>query len=115
MKKKQVVRMKSVTRKSDIDRSFVVIPEISPDHWRENLDMFFDEKEAGQDHMRRLREMSKTDIDHYFFTGGYDMPQMSARKPDSGLAPKTAMMTTARLGDAIPVYESAGSFRYAMP
>jgi hypothetical protein len=74
MKKRQSgQKMRSVKKVQDIDRGFVVIPEVIPDYWRENLDVFFDENETGLDHVRYLRDISKADIDHYYFTGGYDI------------------------------------------
>jgi hypothetical protein len=116
MKKKQPVRkMKSIKKIRDIDRSFVVIPEVAPDQWRENLDVFFDENEAGQDHVRHLTDISKADIDHYYFTGGYDLSQISPKRPGVSHRQKTSLTPITRLGDVIPVYESTGCFRYAMP
>ncbi len=39
MKKRQSAKKtQSANKMQDIDRSFVVIPEVVPDHWRENLD-----------------------------------------------------------------------------
>jgi hypothetical protein len=116
MKMRQPVRkMKSNKKTQDIDRSFVAIPEIAPDQWRDNLDVFFEEKEAGLDHVRHLMDISKADIDHYYFTGGYDLYKISPKRPDVSHRPKTSMTTFTHLGDVTPVYESTGCFRYAMP
>jgi hypothetical protein len=107
--------MKSHKKTQDIDRSFVAIPEIAPDQWRDNLDVFFEENEAGLDHVRHLMDISKADIDRYYFTGGYDLYQISSKRPDVSHRPKTSLTTITRLGDVTPVYESTGCFRYAMP
>lgn len=116
MKKRQPVKkMRSVKKTRDIDSSFVAIPEVAPDQWRENLDIFFDENEAGQDHMRHLMDISKVDIDHYYFTGGYDLSQISLKRPAVSHQPKTPLTPITRLRDVTPVYESTGCFRYAMP
>jgi hypothetical protein len=64
-----------VKKEQDIDRSFVVIPEVIPDHWREKLDVFFDENETGMDHVRYMMDISKADVDRYYFTGGYEIRQ----------------------------------------
>jgi hypothetical protein len=116
MKKKQPFgKMKSVKPTRDIDRSFIFIPEVSSDHWREKLDNFFDENEAGQDHMRHLLDISKPHIDHYDFTGGYDLSQVSPKKTSVDHRHKTSLTPITHLREAVPVYESEGSFRYAMP
>jgi nitrate reductase cytochrome c-type subunit len=116
MKRKQPVRKAISAKKTqDIDRSFIVIPEVAPDQWRESLEVFFDENEAGQDHVRHLTEISKADIDHYYFTDGYDLSQISPRRPDLSQRPKISPTPVMRMGDVTPVYEGTGCFRYAMP
>jgi hypothetical protein len=116
MKKRQRVgKIVSVKKMQDVDRGFAVMPEVAPDQWRENLDVFFDENEAGLDHVRHLTDISKADIDHYYFTGGYDLTQVKMKRTDAGPRPRASLALITRLGDAIPVYENAGCFRYAMP
>ena len=116
MKKRQSAKKtQSVQKGQDIDRSFVVIPEVIPDQWRENLDVFFDENETGLDHVRYLMDISKTDVDRYYFTGGYDISDLIPKKPEVSLHPERYMTLAMRPGDIAPVYESAGSFRYAVP
>jgi hypothetical protein len=108
-------KMQSVKKGQDIDRSFVVIPEIIPDHWRENLDVFFDENETGLDHVRYLLDISKADIDRYYFTGGYDIYHHIPEKPETGLRPKKSSALNTRLGRFTMAYESNRCFRYALP
>lgn len=115
MEKRQRVGKAGIAKSTqDVDRNFIIIPDVTPEQWRDDLDLFFDEKEAGQDHMRRLMDISKTDIDHYYFAGGYDWSEVHLKRSDVA-GSKTSMTPIARLGGVIPVYESAGCFRYAMP
>jgi hypothetical protein len=116
MNRKQPLRKaRSVKKAQDVDRSFIALPDVAPDQWRESLDSFFDENEAGQDHVRHLTEISKTDIDHYYFTDGYDLTQISPNRSDVIQRPKASPEPVMRLGDVIPVYEGTACFRYAMP
>lgn len=108
-------KMRSVTKVKDIDRSFVVIPEIIPDHWRENLDVFFDENETGLDHLRYMMDISKADVDRYYFTGGYEIYHLVPEKSEIGLRPKKSKALNTRLGNFTMPYESNGCFRYALP
>ena len=107
--------MQSVKKGQDIDRSFVVIPEMMPDHWRENLDRFFDENETGLDHVRYMMDISKTDVDRYYFTGGYEIFQPLTQKPDASLRPKQPKALTTHLGSFKMTYGTNGCFRYALP
>ena len=116
MKKRQSRnKMQSVKKGQDIDRSFVVIPEVIQDHWRENLDVFFDENETGLDHVRHMMDISKADIDRYYFTGGYDIYYLVPEKPDIGLRSKKSKALNTRLGNFTMPYENNGCFRYALP
>jgi hypothetical protein len=108
-------KMQSVKKGQDIDRSFVVIPEVIPDHWRENLDVFFDENETGLDHVRYMMDISKADVDRYYFTGGYDIYHLVPEKPEIGLGSKKSKALNTRLGNFTMPYESNGCFRYALP
>ena len=110
MKKRQ-----SAKKVQDIDRSFVAVPEVSPDHWRENLDVFFDENETGLDYVRYLMDISKAEIDNYYFTSGYEIYHLFPEKLEVSLLPKKSKTLTTRLGKFTMVYESTGCFRYALP
>jgi hypothetical protein len=105
----------SVKKVKDIDRSFVVIPEMIPDQWRESLDVFFDENETGLDHVRYMMDISKADVDRYYFTGGYDIYHLVPEKPEIGLRSKKSKALNTRLGNFTMPYESNGCFRYALP
>lgn len=116
MKKKQPAgKTRSLKKKQDIDRSFIVIADVTPDQWRDSLEVFFDENEAGQDYVRHLTDISKADIDHYYFTGGYDLSQISPKRPESGQISKISLTPVVRIGEIAPVFEGTGCFRYAMP
>ncbi len=108
-------KTRSVKKVKDIDRSFVVIPEMIPDHWRENLDVFFDENETGLDHVRYMMDINKADVDRYYFTGGYEIYHLLTEKPEAGPRPKKAKALTTRLGNFTMPYKSNGCFRYALP
>jgi hypothetical protein len=110
MKKRQ-----SAKKMQDIDRSFIVIPEVIPDHWRENLDVFFDENETGLDHVRHLMDISKTDVDRYYITGGYEINHVIPEKSEASLRPKKPRAPATRLGSFTMAYEGNGYFRYALP
>jgi hypothetical protein len=110
MKKRQPVK-----KVQDIDRNFVAVPDVSPDHWRENLDVFFDENEAGLDHVRYLMDISKAEVDNYYFTSGYEIFHLFPEKLEVSLRPKKSKSLTTRLGNFTMVYESTGCFRYALP
>ena len=110
MKKRQ-----STKKVQDIDRSFITIPDVSPDHWRENLDVFFDENETGLDYVRYLMDISKTEIDNYYFTSGYEMYNLFPEKLEVSLIPKKAKPLNTSLGYFTMVYENTGCFRYALP
>jgi hypothetical protein len=111
MKKQKTVKMK------DVDRSFVMIPEVQPDHWRENLDVFFDENDAGQDHVRYWQEIGQSDVDNYYFTSGYEVYHLFPEKLEvtMRLDSKKSKVLTTRMGAFTMVYESKGCFRYALP
>jgi hypothetical protein len=110
-------KRKSVKKVQDIDRGFVVIPDVSPDHWRENLDLFFDENDAGLDHVRYMKEMGRGDVDAYYFTSGYEMLNLFPEKEEVALrvGPKKAGAMFTRMGTFTMVYENTGCFRYALP
>lgn len=115
MKKGQPRKKTQSNKKGpDIESSFVVIPEITQDHWRENLDRFFDENETGMDYVRHLMDISNADIDHYYFTGGYDIYPPLPQKQGTGRPKKSEALNT-RLGNITMPYESNGGFRYALP
>jgi hypothetical protein len=112
MKKK-----KSVKKVQDLERSFVSIPDVSPDHWLEHLDIFFDENDTGLDHIRYMKEMGRGDVDAYYFTSGYEMLNLFPKKEEIALrvgAKKSGAMFT-RMGAFTMVYENTGCFRYALP
>ena len=116
MKKRQSAKKtQSAKKMQDIDRSFVVIPEVIPDHWRENLDVFFDENETGLDHVRYLMDISKTDVDRYYITGGYEINHLIPEKSEASLRPKKPRTLATRLGSFTMTYEGNGCFRYALP
>jgi hypothetical protein len=116
MKKRQsATKTQSAKNMQDIDRSFVVIPEVIPDHWRENLDVFFDENETGLDHVRYLMDISKTDVDRYYITGGYEINHLIAEKSEASLRPKKPRTLATRLGSFTMTYKGNGCFRYALP
>lgn len=108
-------KMQSVKKGQDIDRSFVVIPEVVPEHWRENLDRFFDENETGLDHVRHMMDISKTDVDLYYFTGGYEINNLLPERSHVSLRTRKTRALTTRLGSFTMTYGSNGCFRYAMP
>ncbi|MBA4396705.1 MAG: hypothetical protein C0394_04895 [Syntrophus sp. (in: bacteria)] len=114
-KRKSRNKMQSVEKGQDIDRSFVVIPEVVPDHWRENLDRFFDENEASLDHVRHMMDISKTDVDRYYFAGGYEIHNLFPERSDASVRMKKTRPLTTRLGSFTMSYGSNGCFRYAMP
>lgn len=114
-KKKSHKKIQSFKKAQDIDRSFVVIPEVNPDQWRENLEMFFDENEAGLDYVRHIMDISKMDVDRYYFTGGYEIYHRPTENPGGGLRTKKPKALTTRLGSFTMTYESNGCFRYALP
>jgi hypothetical protein len=112
-----MMKKRSVKKVQDIDRSFVAIPEVSPDHWRESLELFFDDNDTGLDHMRYLKEMSHADIDNYYFTSGYEIYHLFPQEFEVNLrigAKKSKKIAT-RMGTFSMVYQSTGCFRYAMP
>ena len=116
MKKRQSAKKtQSIKKIQDIDRIFIGIPEVAPDQWRENLDVFFDENETGLDHVRHLMDISRADIDRYHFTGGYEFNHLLQQKPDASLRPKKTRALITRLGDFAMVYQGTGCFRYALP
>lgn len=101
----------------DIDRGFAVIPEISPEYWREHLDIFFDDNDIGLDHMRYLKDMSYADIDNYYFTSGNEIHRLFSQEFAVNLRPgetKSKKIAT-RMGTFSMVYQSTGCFRYAIP
>lgn len=112
--RQRVGKARIVQSPQDVDRSFAATPESALDGWRDNLDVFFDENEAGQDHMRRLIDVSKADIDHYDFAGGYDLSLVDLKRSESG-GSRMPMTIIPRLGGVIPVYENTAGFRYALP
>ena len=113
MRKKQPE--KKTKKMQDLDRNFVVVPEVGSDQWRDSLEVFFDENETGLDHMRYLKDMSQTDIDNYYFTSGYEIYHLFPQKLEISLKPKKAKAQATRLGKFTMVYENTGCFRYAMP
>jgi hypothetical protein len=116
MKVRQPVRkMKSHKKTQDVDRSFVVIPEVAPDQWRESMEVFFEEKEAGLDHVRHLMDISKADIDRYYFTGGSEINNLLPEKSEASPQPKKTGALITRLGTFTMTYGSNGCFRYALP
>jgi hypothetical protein len=108
-------RRRSIKKVQDIDRGFIVVPEVSPDHWRENLDVFFDENETGLDYVRYLMDISKAEVDNYYFTSGYEIFNLFPEKLEINLRPKKSKTLATRLGSFTMVYESTGCFRYALP
>jgi hypothetical protein len=112
MKKK-----KPVKKVQDLERSFVSIPEVSPDHWLEHLDLFFDENDAGLDHVRYMKEMGRGDVDAYYFTSGYETLNLFPERMEVGLRvkPKKSAAMFTRMGTFTMVYENTGCFRYALP
>jgi len=108
-------KMQSVKKGQDIDRSFVVIQEVVPDYWRESLDRFFDENETGLDQVRYMMDISKADVDRYYFTGGYEINNLLPEKSDVSLRQKKTRTLTTRVGSFTMTYGSNGCFRYAMP
>jgi hypothetical protein len=112
MKKK-----KSVRKVQDFERSFVSIPEVSPDHWLEHLDIFFDENDTGFDHIRYVKEMSRDDVDAYYFTSGYEMYNLFPEKKEVALrvGPKKSGTIFTRMDVFTMAYENTGCFRYALP
>ena len=111
MKKK-----KSVKKVQDLERSSVSIAEVSPDHWLEHLDIFFDENDVGLDHVRYMKEMGRGDVDAYYFTSGYEMLNLFPEKVEVGvrIKPKKSKALVTRMGAFTMVYENTGCFRYAL-
>lgn len=118
MKRKQPAKKAGTVGKTqEPDRSFIVAAEAAPDQWREILDLFFAENDTGLDHVRRMMDMSKTDVDRYYFTGGYEISNSLPQRPDAGRQPKpnvSAPVATS-LRSFSMTYGSNGCFRYALP
>ena len=109
-------KTKSTKKVQDIDRAFVQIPDVSPDHWRDHLELFFDENDAGLDHVRYMKEMCRGDVDAYYFTSGYEMLNLFPEKVEVGvrIKPKQSKALVTRMGAFTMVYENTGCFRYAL-
>ncbi len=77
--------------------------------------VFFDENETGLDHVRYMMDISKADVDRYYFTGGYEINHLLPEKSEASVRPKKTRALTTRLGSFTMTYESNGCFRYALP
>lgn len=114
-KKRNGARRKEIKFLLDIDRAFVVAAETTPDQWRKSLEVFFEENETGLDHLRYLKEISKPDVDRYFFMDGYEVSLKQAFGRAQAVGSQKTHAAAVGLANFTMPYESNGCFRYALP
>jgi hypothetical protein len=121
---KTVKAPRKANKGEDVDRVFEVAAEELPEKWKDKLEMFFEESEAGVHDHWHLKSEEVGGIDVYHTFGRYDITNLVAGNIKvflKGRAVKVrgqeSQVFRIEEGYIISpaIYENASCFRYALP
>ncbi|HAJ28459.1 MAG TPA: hypothetical protein DCG53_14670 [Syntrophus sp. (in: bacteria)] len=121
---KTVKAPRKAKNKDDVDRAFAMTTEELPEKWKDKLEVFFEESEAGiHDHWHlKSEEVGSIDVYHTF--GRYDITNLvegNIKVFLKGRAVKVRGQETKvfKIEEGYilspAIYENASCFRYALP